>query len=219
MCGVLESKCVKFDEGNNPRSSQHSLLCPCFRSVSDTKKTKSALGTKTMLFNRRSQHKRMQYETPVPKGEPWLQRLPLSNSCYHYSYNIVPDNFNLEGFKHIHHGLLLRMFLEMLYVQIPSLKLEVSQCTRFCGIFWRCRRCTPRFDRGSYNKIASWKRPGVPSLHFPFPFPSSPQRQNMLHRHRPPAKRTLRLLPHPIPNALPAKDMPTTNYTRIFQLL
>ena len=67
---------------------------------------------------------------------------------------VAPDNFNLEGFRHIHQGLLSIMSLEMLYIQIPSPRLEVSQCTGFCGTFWRCRRCTPEFDRSSFNEIA-----------------------------------------------------------------
>jgi hypothetical protein len=154
----------QFDEGNNPRSSQHSLLCPGFRSGFRHKETKSTFGTKAMLLNWRSQHKRMQHETPVPKGESWLQRLPLSNSCCHYSYNAVPNNFNLGGFSHIHQGLLSIMSLEMLYIQIPSPRLEVSQCTRFCGTFWRCRRCTPEFDRSFYNEIARRKWPRAPNV-------------------------------------------------------
>jgi hypothetical protein len=37
-----------------------------------------------------------------------------SKSCRHYSaYNVIPDNFNLEGFGPSHQGLLLRMFLEI----------------------------------------------------------------------------------------------------------
>jgi hypothetical protein len=59
---------------------------------------------------------RMQYETPVPKGESWLQRLPLSRAAS-ITRIVAPDNFNLGGFSHIHQGLLSMMSLEMLNSQ------------------------------------------------------------------------------------------------------
>lgn len=46
-----------------------------------------------------------------------------------------------------------------------------------------------------------------------------PQGKNVLHHGLPPAERALRLLPHPVPYAFPAEDVPALCCRRVLHLL